>query len=196
MILSNSDQVDACFEQDTRLRQYVMAATVITPKLILLLDIIQLKYPKSKISEVILQNRRKCTNYIHKCITNVTQLNQTALRLATNLYYLYDDVIVLSSINEKIKIWKLIYQIAERQVLGHAPLKLTVSDIPFAENDYCDLSISSIEKELIDYSDEIEAWIDLYLDDYDDSEEQEIYTEIISIMTDLRFLAHVLNAEG
>lgn len=200
MILRNINVVNNHFEHNLMLRKCVMATTVMTPKLILLLDIIQLQYQEKncKIAEAALQYRRKYATYIHDCILNVTELNQTALRQAANLYYSYDDILVTSSIQDKVAVWKAIYLIAERQVLKQAPVKITVSDIPFAKTDYCDLSKDSIEKELYDYSDEIEAWIDIYMigyEDYNDDDEQHIYDEIISIMTDLRFLAGILNSE-
>lgn len=196
MILCNSEAVDLSFEQDTRLRQCVMATTVMTPKLILLLDMIQLQYQNSTVSEVAQQNRRKCANYIHSCMSNVTDQSPAILRLAANLYYLYDDVLVTSSIREKIIAWKTVYQIAERQIQEVAPVKISVSDIPFVHTELCNLTKDSIEKELYDFSDEIEAWLDLYMteyDDFDESDEQNIYDEMISIMTDLRFLAGILN---
>lgn len=195
MILCNSDAVDQIFNYDAKLRQCVMATTVMTPKLILLLDMVQAQYKDSKVAEVALQNRRRCTNYIHNCISNVTSQNPTTLRLAANLYYLYDDVLVTSSIKDKIIAWKTAYQIAERQAYGIAPIKVTVSDIPFLCQEFS-LPKESIEQELNDYSDEIEAWIDIYIteyDDFDESDEQNVYNEIISIMTDLRFLAGILS---
>ena len=198
MILCNSDAVDKLFERDTRLRRCAMATTVITPKLILLLDIIQLKHQDSRIAEAALENRRKCANYVHNCM-NVPEQNPAVLRLAANLYYLYDDVLVTSSIEDKVVAWKTTYQIAARQLYGASPVKISVSDIPFLHTEYCDLATESIERELYDYSDEIEAWLDLYMTDYDDYDEsehdgQDIYDEAVSIMTDLRFLAGILKS--
>lgn len=195
LILCNSDAVDQTFDCDAKLRQCVMATTVMTPKLILLLDMIQVQYKDSKVAEVALQNRRKCINYIHNCMSNTNQ-SPSILRLAANLYYLYDDVLVTSSIRDKIIAWKTAYQIAERQVSGTSPVKLTVSDIPFLYTEFF-LARESIEQELIDFSDEIEAWLDIYIteyDDFDESDGQNVYDEIVSIMTDLRFLAGILPA--
>lgn len=196
MILCNSNTVDQYFERNTGLRQCAMATTVMTPKLILLFDMIQLQFQNSKASEVALQNRQKCISYIHNCFKNVTDQNPAILRLAANLYYLYDDVLVTSSIKDKINVWKLAYQIADRQIHGISPLKVSVSDIPFLHTEFCVLTKDSIEKELYDYSDEIEAWLDIYIeyDDYDESDGH-TYDEIISIMTDLRFLAGILKSE-
>lgn len=77
------------------------------------------------------------------------------------------------------------------------PVSITVSDIPFVQTYCCDLSADAIERELYDYSDEIEAWLDLYYEynDYNDNGEQHIYDEIISVITDLRFLAGTLQSE-
>lgn len=196
MILCNSNAVDQIFNYDARFRQCVMATTIMTPKLILLLDMVQAQYKDSTVAEVALQNRRKCTNYIHNCMSNVTNQSPITLRLAANLYYLYDDVLVTSSIRDKITAWKTAYQIAEKQVHGIAPIKVTVSDIPFVHTDFF-LPKESIEQELNDFSDEIEAWLDIYIteyDDFDESDEQNIYDEVVSIMTDLRFLASILPA--
>lgn len=198
MDLCNNDVVDYCFEHDIWLRKCAMATTVMTPKLVLLLDIVQLQYQNqnSKAVEVARKYRRKCATYIHNCILNVADLNQTALRLAANLYYSYDDILIASSIEEKIAVWKTAYLIAEKQVLGSPIVKISVSDIPFTEADYCELAKDFIEKELYDYSDELEAWVDIYMKDYEeynDDDEQQIYDDIISIITDLRFLAGILH---
>lgn len=200
MILYNTDVIDSYFERNMVFRKYVMAITVLTPKLILLFDMIQLHYKEQdqkNLAEVAWRCRHKCTTYIHNCIANIADLNQSSLRLAANLYYLYDDVLVASSIQDKIKAWKTAYLIAERQVLKHAPVSISVSDIPFVPTDCCDLSTEDIERELQDYSDEIEAWLDIYYeyDDFNDNDEQHIYDEIISIITDLRFLAGILHSE-
>lgn len=196
MILCNSDSIDQTFNYDAGLRRCVMATTVMTPKLILLLDMVQTQYKDSKAAEVAFLNRRKCINYIHNCISNVMNQSPTTLRLAANLYYLYDDVLVTSSIRDKIIAWKTAYQIAEKQVRGSAPVKVTVSDIPFLYTEFF-LPKESIEQELNDFSDEIESWLDIYIteyNDFDESDEQDIYNEIVSIMTDLRFLAGILPA--
>lgn len=197
MILCNSSKVDEYFEHDMELRQYVMATTVMTPKLTQLLDILQSQYQgrDCKISEIVTQYRHKCATYINDCILNVTNLNPTILRLAAKLYYTYDDVLVVSSIQDKIIAWKIAYQIAERQVLGHSSVKISVSDIQFVQANNIDLSKDSIAKELHDLSDEIWAWFELYFDDYndhDDSKGQHDYDEILAIMTDLHFLADIL----
>lgn len=186
--------IDEVLETNEKLKLCVMTTTVMTPKLTLLLDIIQARYRDSRLSEIAVKIRRESSKFIHKSIKNLAkEMDVGTLRMAAGLYHLYDDVICASSIQEKITAWKTAYTIAQRQTAHISPLQIHITQIPVSLHELCELSDDQICLELYDYADEIEAWLDCYMDEYDDfddSDETSLYDDALSIMTGLRLISN------
>jgi len=199
MILQNEKDINSLFENDGAFRHCVMASIVMTPKLTMLLDIIQQQYKKGRIAQYAEENRRTCKQYINNALARAADsasVDVSILRTTANLYAIYDDAIIAAKIQDKITAWKTAYVIALRQKDELCPFRLENSLIPMSKMDFCQLSNKDISNELLDYAEEIEAWIDVYFsEDFDNySAEDDAFDGILGIMASLRILASELDS--
>jgi len=199
MVLMNTFTTDWHFNEKLAFQLCAMSATVFTPKFFALLDALQPpEFPKH-LAECAAETKHRSRKYMHQvyskpCTEEPASGSQT-FRLAAKLYALYDDVLVSDGIQEKIQAWKAAYLAARQQFLQEAPYKVKVSDIPSVPFKHCeDVPLSEyyhgIAHELLDYSDELDSWLDLYFtDEYDPDAQSSLFDEIVQIIADLRAMA-------
>lgn len=192
-----NDTICPAHEVELSLRKYMMATTVITPKLIDLLNMILYENYPERTKEQIHKLKKNCQTYISDCRQVVSasgEVSPDILRMTASLYALWDNILVAASIQEKIQSWEICYAIARQQKANMAPYDLIVSACAKSKAEYITLSMEEICSELIDYADEIEAWLDEYfLEEYDDYSDNEEFDRIIKIQTGLEFLAQILS---
>lgn len=181
------------------LRKYMMITTIITPKLIDLLDLILMQNHTEHIGEHIRELKKNCKTCISDCRKAASVSNKISpdiLRMTASLYALWDNITVAAPIKEKVQIWETCYAIAMQQKTGIAPYRIDVSVCTQSGAEYIELSKEDICDELLDYAGEIEAWLDEYFsEEYDEYSTDEEYDIFIEIQVRLEFLAKMLSDE-
>ena len=77
------------------------------------------------------------------------------MEITRPLFYLYDDITVADSIENKIQAWKISYLVALRQVKNEVPLKIVFQPQPPADpSDLEPPDYKEIKEELTEYYEE------------------------------------------
>ncbi len=184
------------FETLAHYREYVMAATVITSKLLDLLRIIgyserydaQLKRMANDLYEDALAYKGSAV----MAATSDSPFSISALLYAGSIYDKYDRKLVSASIKKKIEIWNQMMDkaIKLQQKMPPNCILFTPFSHSIDKTDLAELTDKQIAEELLDYADEIEAWLDLYFtDEYDDFADDGKFVDITKIMEGLKFMA-------
>lgn len=195
MTLQDDPLLDNIFESNVNLRKHVMISTTMTTKLLMLLDMLQQEYQEKRVTQLAAELRVRCKKCLHDSIcasVKECMITPDILRLAANLYSLYDNVLITATIPEKISAWKIACSIARQQHLDLAPFSLSIPQLPESKIEYCKLTPIQISDELLDYADEIDAWLNGYFDEYDEYSEDKEFDVFVCILTDLQFLANVI----
>ena len=191
-------------------RLYTMSATVFTPNLFSLLRNAELyTFLNRRLNYAIkktFQKCRFCRNYYFSQIDK-SSAQYKPLKLATNIYYLLDSIILASSIENKIKLFKTLYLAAAEPPSFAFPFQITLrktTDSTLSNDTTTSVKNMSFEEqkqnilelvdELFEYSTEIEAWLDIqFEDEYDDFDfNQPIFNSALEAMASLSALAMVL----
>lgn len=194
-----NDTICPAHEIEPTLRKYVMATTIITPKLIDLLDLTFVQKHSDRVKELIRDITTLCQKSIYdsrKMVIIKEDISPDILRATSSLYALWDHAAISASIKEKVHFWEICYSIAAQQESDTAPYELSLS--PFAKSgvEYITLSTDEICRELLDYADEIEALLEEYFsEEYDEFNVNDEYDIFIRIQTGLEFLTQILSGE-
>lgn len=191
-------------------RLYTMSATVFTPNLFSLLRNAELyTFLNRRLNYAIkktFQKCRFCRNYYFSQIDK-SSAQYKPLKLATNIYYLLDSIILASSIENKIKLFKTLYLAAAEPPSFAFPFQITLrktTDSTLSNDTTTSVKNMSFEEqkqnmlelvdELFEYSTEIESWLDIqFEDEYDDFDfNQPIFNSALEAMASLSALAMVL----
>lgn len=198
MVLTDTNIMDWQFDEMPAFRLCAMSSTVFTPKFFALLDQVrQPGFPKH-LAECSAETRRRCRKLVHQVFSS-PEIQEPAdpktLRLAAKLYAIFDDILLVAPMEEKISLWKASYLAAEQQLLQTASFKLDLSDIPaIPPEQNPDISFRQLccgmSGELLDYSDELEAWLDLhFVNEFDAYSESAPFDEVVQVISDLRSMA-------
>jgi len=181
------------------IRKNMMAVTILTPKMLSLLDFLQKSCNLDdrtllRVNELI----QSCKDCLSKSIaesSRKSKLPSRIFRRTAQFYSLKDEVILSASIQEKILLWRLSLAESYQEYLYCTSQKFlsitTIREIP--KTNILDLSLEQIILELIDYADEIDAWFDIeFADEYDDYHEQSEFDDLVKISASLRILSEQL----
>ena len=176
-------------------RRLVLGETTFTPKFFQLLQDIGNQFTDDcLLTKRIKDLKTSCAGYKKSCQQALAPCIDTAqLQMSSNLYALIDDITLASSIQDRLAAWHLVSTLFEAQAQGLAPYKLTITPktIP-VEYDYVNRTSGEYQDELLDYAELLQAWLDIYFDEYDEYADDDIMTDIVSIIVDLEYLAKAL----
>lgn len=176
-------------------RRLVLGETTFTPKFFQLLQDIGNQFTDDcLLTKRIADLKTGCAGYKKSCQQALAPCIDTAqLQMSSNLYALIDDITLASSIQDRLAAWHLVSTLFEAQAQDLAPYKLTITPkiIP-AEYDYVNRTSGEYQDELLDYAELLQAWLDIYFDEYDEYADDDIMTDIVSIIVDLEYLAKAL----
>jgi len=180
-----------------------MVATIITSKFLDLLRIIGYaeRYDArlKKMANDLYEDALAYKGSAMMAATSDSPFSTSALLYAGSMYDKYDRKLVSASIKNKIEVWnqmmgkatKLQQKMPPNCVL-FTPFSHSIDNANLAE-----LTDGQIVDELLDYADEIEAWLDLYFtDEYDDFADDGKFIDITKIMEGLKFMAGRIEESG
>lgn len=175
--------LDALWD-DPKLRSHVMAVTTIAPKFLGLLDYISNVQTQDEIITLVSTLKCDCLtllSYYNNYLTGNLHIPNEALEITRNLFYLYDDITVSDSIENKIKAWKISYLMALRQVQNEVPLKIVFQPQPAVNPSELEPpDYPEIKEELTEYYDEFCAWSDIHY-----IEEPLLYQKVVNALETL-----------
>jgi len=177
-------------------REYVMAATIITSKFLDLLRIIGYSehYDPQlmRMADDLYQEALAYKGSTVMAASTDSSFSTSALLYAGSMYDRYDKTLVSASINQKIEVWnqKMQKAIWMQQRMPSNRILFTPFIHTTAKDELTELTNGQIVEELLDYADEIEAWLDLYfVDEYDDYANDGKFIDAIRIMESLKFIS-------
>lgn len=175
--------LDALWD-DPKLRSHVMAVTTIAPKFLGLLDYISNVQTQDEIITLVSTLKCDCLtllSYYNNYLTGNLHIPNEALEITRNLFYLYDDITVSDSIENKIQAWKISYLVALRQVQNEVPLKIVFQPQPAVNPSELEPpDYPEIKEELTEYYDEFCAWSDIHY-----IEEPLLYQKVVNALETL-----------
>lgn len=172
------------YRDNVPLMRHILAATFVTPKLLSLFDWILTHFSNKKIQRLTVDTRKACKKFRSRSCAKAPVEN-TILQLADAVYALYDDAIIVDSLEQKIKIWKIANAIACRQIQNSPPCKIQVVETIKPGLYINDFSIESVDNKLVEYANKCQAWLNgQYIDSDDD--------EVTDIIIKLHLLAKMI----
>lgn len=198
MVLTDTNIMDWQFDEMPAFRLCAMSSTVFTPKFFALLDRVRQPDFPHHLAECAAETRRRCRRYVHQIFSSPAikePADPQTLRLAAKLYAIFDDILLAAPMEEKIGLWKASYLAAEQQLLQTASFKVDISDIPAIPPESSSGTsfrqlCCGMAGELLDYSDELEAWLDLhFVNEFDSYSEASPFDEVVQVISDLRSMA-------
>lgn len=181
------------------IRKNMMAVTTLTPKMFSLLDSL---FQYGMLSERILLRLSDLQTDCKKCLSTSimeaskqSHLPSKVFRRTAQFYALKDEAVLMASIQEKILLWQLSLAEAYQEYLYCSSNKfLPIANIrTILKADVPDLSFQQIQQELIDYADELDAWLEIeFSDEYDDYVEQPEFDMFVKIAATIRVLSDQL----
>lgn len=198
MAKSNNHLPEELFDISCPYREYVMASTILSAKFVYLLQIVEntLRY-NSYVHELAAKVRCNSNNYkrsILKTASADTGLPLDILLHCSAFYSKIDLQISAASIEKKISIWNNC-MIKAMESKKQMPNNFILAPaIPLAKKELLvELDDEQIVSELLDYADEIQAWLDIHFaDEYDEYSDDEKFMDIVCIMVDLEFMANCI----
>ena len=181
MILDN--YLPEHFRDNIPLMRHILAATFVTPSLLSTFDLIMAHYTNKKILRLTRDTRIACKGFLVHSYAKVP-MDKSVLKLTSDLYALYNDAIMISCLDDKMKFWKISNAISCRQIHNAAPYKIQVLDT-IVPNYKRTPSVDCIVSRLIAYADECQAWLNEQFIDNDDD-------EVTEIIIKLRLLARMI----
>lgn len=203
MVLTDTNIMDWQFDEMPAFRLCAMSSTVFTPKFFALMDQVRQPDFSPHLTECAAETRRRCRKIVHQVFSSPAikePADPQTLRLAAKLYAIFDDILLAAPMEEKISLWKASYLAAEQQLLQTASFKLSISDIPTIPLKWgSDISFRQLccglTGELLDYSDELQAWLDLhFVNEFDPYSEASPFAEIVQVIADLQSIAKEIEA--
>ncbi len=181
------------------IRKNMMAATTLTPKMFSLLDsLFQSDILNRHIIRRLDELKTDCKTSLLRSMIEAGKQSRLPSRVfhrAAQFYALKDEVILMASIQEKILLWQLSLAEAYQEYLYCSSNKfLPITNIrKIPKTDIPDLSFQQIQEELIDYADELDAWLEIeFSDEYDDYIEQPEFDIFVKIAATIRVLSDQL----
>lgn len=177
-------------------REYVMVSTIITAKLLDLLHIIGYseRYDTrlKRMADDLYQETLAYKKSVVMAAAANSQFSTSALLYASTTYDKYDKTLISASIEKKIEFWNQMMDKAIKLQQRMPPncILFTPFSHPIGKEDLIELTNEQIVEELLDYADEIDAWLDLYFtDEYDDFSDDGKFVETVRIIEGLKFIA-------
>jgi len=191
------------FETRVSYREYVMAATIITSKFLDLLRIVVYSEhydPRlRRMADDLYQAAMAYKGSAVMAAATDSPFSTSALLYASTMYDKNDKTLVSASIKQKIEIWnqKMQKAIWMQQRMPPNRILFTPFTHLITKDELAELTNEQIVEELLDYADEIEAWLDLYfVDEYDDFANDGKFIDAVRIMDGLKFLAERIEESG
>lgn len=182
------------------LRKHCMVTTVFTPKMLALFDVFRCSGGRNtnmlRCSENLVAVCNNCLSQSNINAASISNLPVFVFHRTAQLYALKDVVLLSASIQEKILLWKLSLAEAYQEYLHHASEKILsfngIRQVPH-QAEVAILTDAQIINELLDYADEIEAWLDVeFAEEYDDYLEQPEFDDVVRILAELHILISYL----
>lgn len=165
------------YSNNIPLMRHILAATFVTPSLLSLFDVIIVHYSNKKILRLTADTRNACKDFRNHSYAKVP-MDKSVLKLAGDLYALYDDVVTISCLDDKIKVWKMANAIACRQFHNAPPYKIQILDTIVPVKHKNTPSVDTVADKLIEYAADCQIWLNGQYIDNDDNEVTEIIIKL------------------
>ena len=176
-----------------------MSTTVITPQLMIILqDIIDAASWDSDLHRCASQTLQHCQDCSRHYLFNASRqlgINTETLLLAQNLYGILDSSILAASIEDKISLYQTVYLTALKQTENDLPYNISLQACSFYQPSITAIcNRQNLAETINEYSEEIEAWLDIqFADEYDDFTSQPDFDPITELMVTLEMLTALLS---